>query len=111
MDIFLVLAANEQFNQASGCSIDASVHFVQQLETTFGLRLFDRTKTAVWQADELVFKTTAELKTDIQNGTFDDNTLIFNNLVQTINELKTAWQVRAGSSWLSRFFKQAKVTV
>ena len=39
---FLVLAVDESFNNVSGCSIDASVHFIQALEKELQLNLMDK---------------------------------------------------------------------
>src|SRR5689334_8638333 len=45
-DQFIVLAADENFEQASGCSIDGAVRTVQQIDKEFKLNLFDRTQVA-----------------------------------------------------------------
>ena len=39
---FIVIGLNENKNLASGCSIDASVHFLKQLVRKFKVDLFDR---------------------------------------------------------------------
>ena len=39
---FIVLGLNEAIQSASGCSIDASVHFIQSLEKELGLSLLDK---------------------------------------------------------------------
>ena len=39
---FIVLALNQNLNDASGCSIDASVHFIQQLEQAYNVDLMDK---------------------------------------------------------------------
>src|ERR1700712_476692 len=38
---FIVLIVDESQAGASGCSIDKSVHFMQQVEQQFGIKLFD----------------------------------------------------------------------
>ena len=43
---FLAISVDEAHTGASGCSIDASVHFIQSLERQFGVNFFDRTKVA-----------------------------------------------------------------
>src|SRR4028119_2510680 len=40
---FLVIGNNEDVNSPSGCSIDASVRFVKQLEEQLNVSLFNRT--------------------------------------------------------------------
>ena len=39
---FIVLALNESDQQATGCSIDKSVHFIQALEQSFSVSLLDK---------------------------------------------------------------------
>src|SRR5690348_439869 len=45
-DQFMVLAADENFEQASGCSIDGAVRTIQEIDKQFGLSLFDRMNMA-----------------------------------------------------------------
>ena len=39
---FLILMADETASGVSGCSTDSSVRFVKEIETLFGIHLFDR---------------------------------------------------------------------
>src|SRR5690606_41352895 len=39
---FLIIALDQEFNVPSGCSIDASVHFIQQLEKQYHVDLLDK---------------------------------------------------------------------
>lgn len=39
---FIVLALNQEVQAATGCSIDASVHFIQSLEQHYGVDLLDK---------------------------------------------------------------------
>ena len=41
-DRFIVIGLDEELQEASGCSIDASVHFIQQLEKKFDVILLDK---------------------------------------------------------------------
>src|SRR5688572_4607456 len=40
---FIILAADESYNQASGCSIDDSVRVIKNIDQHFSLDLFNRT--------------------------------------------------------------------
>jgi hypothetical protein len=103
-DHFLVLAVDEDYQSASGCSIDKSVHFIQELENRFGLHFFDRLQVAYLEGEKLRFKSQSALKTEIGAGQFTVHTLVFNNLVTTKGQLDTEWCLPAGHSWLSRLF-------
>src|SRR3954468_18254474 len=51
---FLILIVDETQAGASGCSIDKSVHFMQQIEQKFGINLFDRFNLAYRQGNEVL---------------------------------------------------------
>jgi hypothetical protein len=101
---FLVLAVNETFNQASGCSIDSSVNFIKNLEHLFGVNFFDRTKVAFIHNHEVFIETLANLKNSIREGKINANTLTFNNLVQNKEEFENQWVIPASASWVKRYF-------
>lgn len=101
---FLVLANNESATVASGCSIDASVNFVRELEARFGVSFFDRTRLAFLQGDEVKLVGMSELKEKVASGEIDENTLYFDTLVNNYGDLQEAWPRPARSSWLSRYF-------
>jgi len=67
---FLVIAVDESYNQASGCSIDASVALVKELEEKFStdrerFSFFDRTQVAFLHQDEIFVESTAKLKQQV----------------------------------------------
>ncbi|MEM9389073.1 MAG: hypothetical protein AAGA02_01290 [Bacteroidota bacterium] len=102
---FLVVSVDESYNQASGCSIDASVHFVKALEQQFGIDYFDRTKVAFLKGEEVILESIKDLKTKIAEGAVTDQTITFNNLVKNKGELQTEWKIPAAGSWLKRYFQ------
>jgi hypothetical protein len=104
---FLVLAVDESFNQTSGCSIDASVHFLQDLEKNLPIQLFDRLHHAVIIESKIAFMTQKQIKEAIATEIFDKNTLVFNNLIQNVGDLENNWQIPAEKSWLGKYFQVA----
>src|SRR6202000_155504 len=50
---FLILVVDETQAGASGCSIDKSVHFMQEIEKRFGINLFDRFNLAYRDGEEV----------------------------------------------------------
>ncbi|TPE42756.1 hypothetical protein [Pontibacter mangrovi] len=101
---FLVLANNEDATAASGCSIDASVRFVRELEQRLGLSFMDRTQLAFQREGEVELVSMPELKSKVAAGDIDKNTLYFDTLITTYGDLQQAWPRPAGNSWLSRYF-------
>ena len=105
---FLIISVDESFNQASGCSIDASVHLVKQLEKEFNVSFFDRTKVAFVKDEKVFLESINDLKKGIIEGKISDQSRTFNNLVKNKEELQNKWIVPAAESWLSRYFKTVK---
>mgnify|MGYP005752497171 CR=1 FL=1 len=103
-DRFLVLANNESATAASGCSIDASVRFVKELEERFGISFFDRSQLAFLKEGEVETVAMSDLKNKVAAGDINESTLYFDTLVNNYGELQQAWPKPAGASWLSRYF-------
>ncbi|MBL3657886.1 hypothetical protein [Fulvivirga sediminis] len=101
---FLVLAADEDYTKASGCSIDSSVHMVQELEKQLGISFFDRTKVAFLLNDEIYVESLNKLKESVQDGVIKKETITFNNTVSNKKELESKWMVPAEATWISRYF-------
>ncbi|WP_266203694.1 hypothetical protein [Pontibacter kalidii] len=102
---FLVLANNEEATTASGCSIDASVRFVRELEQQLGISFMDRTQLAFLnEGEEVELISMPELKAKVATGDINRNTLYFDTLITNYGELQQAWPRPAGNSWLSRYF-------
>lgn len=101
---FLVLAVDEYFSSASGCSIDSSVHFVQELETELGINFFDKSKVAFLHQDQVFLESLPNLKQRIEKGEIKENTITFNNLITNKKELEESWTVPVKDSWLNKYF-------
>ncbi|GAA4807508.1 ABC transporter ATPase [Litoribaculum gwangyangense] len=102
---FIVLALNQKLNAATGCSIDASVHFIQQLEKDYQVDLMDKMNVSYKQGDFVAYKTLIDFKQMAKEKAVSKNTIVFNNLVTNIAEFNENWEVPASESWHSRFVK------
>jgi hypothetical protein len=101
---FLVLANNEDVSSPSGCSIDASVRFVKELEQHLGVSFFDRTQLAFLQDEQVKLVPLSQVKEKIASGEVQEESLYFDNLVSDYGNLQTAWLKPARQSWLARYF-------
>lgn len=101
---FIVISVDESFNLASGCSIDASVNLIRKIQEAFDLNLLDRSKVAFLIDGEVMLKSLPQLKEVIAQGEINENTQVFNNLVQNAGEWKENWIMPAKSTWISRYF-------
>jgi hypothetical protein len=100
---FLVLGLNQENASASGCSIDASVHFVQQLQQTLEVDLLDKMNVTYYNGDYIAHKSLIDFRKMAKNKSVSSNTIVFNNLVTTKEEYLENWEVPAKESWHSRF--------
>lgn len=103
-DQFIVLAVDESQHQASGCSIDASVHVIQHIEQQTGLTLLDRSAVAYMVGDVVNVRPFTQIKQAVVDGEIKQDTVIFNNAVQNAAEWKQSWKQQAADSWLKRYF-------
>ena len=100
---FIIIGLNQENASASGCSIDASVHFIQSLEKAFGLDLMDKMNVTFYNGPYIAHKTLADFKAMAKSRSISGKTVVFNNLVNTKAEYLEHWEVPANESWHSRF--------
>ncbi len=101
---FIVLAVNQENQIATGCSIDASVQFIQNLEKKFEVDLLDKMNVTFKLGEHVAHKTLIEFKKMAKEKAVSENTIVFNNLINTVGEYQDFWEVPAMDSWHSRFF-------
>ena len=101
---FIILSVNQEFHPTTGCSIDSSVGFIQNLEQKYSVDLLDKMNVAFKQGEFITYKTLLEFKKLAKDKSVSENTIVFNNLVNTIEELNEGWEIPASESWHSRFF-------
>jgi len=101
---FIVIGVDEAFNQVSGCSIDASTHVFKQFEQQFGIDLFNKLNTAFRSGDHINVVNMSDFQKFIEEERINQDTTVFNNMVQTKGELVTSWEVPAAKSWHIRYF-------
>ena len=80
---FIVLGLNQENTSASGCSIDASVGFIQSLEKEFEIDLMDKMNVTYYNGDFIAHKSLSDFKKMAKAKSVSKNTVVFNNLVNT----------------------------
>lgn len=100
---FIIIGLNQNLNTATGCSIDSSVHFIQQLEQEYNVDLMDKMNVSYKQGDFIAYKTLINFKKMVKDRAVSKNTIVFNNLVTNIAEFNENWEVPAKDSWHNRF--------
>ena len=99
---FIVLMADERATGVSGCSMDSSVRLIKEIEQRFGVNMFDRQTLAFVVKDKVQLLPLSQLQYAIDNGFISSDTLYFNNLVQTKEELENNWMIPIKDSWLAK---------
>lgn len=104
-NIFLVLAVDEKLTAASGCSIDSSVRFLRTVEDKLSINLLDRMNVAYRnELGTIQIETMPQFEESIKAGRVSRQTVVFNNMVDSVGKLETSWEVPASESWHARLF-------
>jgi hypothetical protein len=97
----VLFAVNEQTHPISGCGIDKSVKIIKDLGEKLNLNFFNRMQVLVLKGDTLETHTKASLQAAISNGSLDQDTLVFNPLVQTKGEFEEKGFVPLSTFWMA----------
>jgi hypothetical protein len=100
---FFVIVADESNLGVSGCSIDSSVHLMKTIESTIGVDLFDRMLYTYFENEEIKMIHHIDFKEAYDNGKINDDTLMFNNLVESKEAFIQDWVKPLKDSWHSTF--------
>ncbi len=100
---FIIFIADESQVGASGCSIDKSVHFMQNLGIEFEIDFFNRLNFAYKEGELIKIAHKDDFTHLYENNVINDDTIVFNNLVKNYQELKEKWQVSLKESWHKNF--------
>ncbi len=99
---FIVLMADETAAAVSGCSTDSSVRLIKDIAANYNVDLFNRMQLAFIIKDGIEILPLAQVNYALENGFISRETLFFNNLVQTKEELENNWIIPVGTSWLMK---------
>lgn len=100
---FLIIGLDQATTVASGCSIDSSVYFIQNLEKKYDVDLLDKMNVTYKQGEFIAYKQLLDFKKMVKNRSVSENTIVFNNLVTNKEEYENNWEVPLKESWHSRF--------
>ena len=103
---FIVLAIDENFNSVSGCSIDASIHFIKKIESLFAIDLLNKLQISFKDGENINVVSMIDFQNFVKEGRITKDTIVFNNLVATKKELESKWEVPASESWHQRFLQK-----
>ena len=107
-DQFIILFADESQMQTSGCSIDSSVRLIREIAEKFQLDLFNRELIGFLNPPaDVNLVEMKQLKESFQSSMLNSDSLTFNNLVTTKDQLQNSWIIPVGETWLKRYMPAA----
>ena len=106
---FVILAVDENYNDASGCSIDGSVRILKSLQEKTGINFLDRSRVAFRLNSEINTFSLPELKILFSTGRLAASTQTFNNLVATKSDFDKGWLTTVEKSWLVKYLPKPTV--
>ncbi|NQV52751.1 MAG: ABC transporter ATPase [Flavobacteriales bacterium] len=98
-DRFIVIGVDEAMAQATGCSIDKLIKTIQAIDSSYGLDLLERMKVAYRDGEDIKEVDANAFAKMLADGQADQDTPVFNNVVESIGELKTSWETTVKESW------------
>lgn len=102
---FIIIMADETATGVSGCSTDSSVRMIKQIEESFKVEMFNRQALAFVVKDKIQLLPMTQLDYAVENNFITADTLYFNNLVSTKQELEDRWMIPVKESWLAHRIK------
>jgi len=98
-DRFLVIMIDENKTSASGCSIDKCFNFLKKMEAKLNVNFMNRLLLTYKENNEIKMLPKSKFEDLLKAGQLNENTIVFNNLIEKKAELKTNWQVPIKDSW------------
>lgn len=100
---FIILLVDESFNAISGCSIDASVNLMKQIEKEFNIDLTNKLNISFKVGEHINIVKLPDFQKFAKDKKITSNTIVFNNMVASKAEFEQFWEVKAKNSWHKRF--------
>ena len=75
---------------------------ILKLEQSYQIQLLDKMNVSFKQGQYIQYKDLAEFKKLIKNKAVNAKTIVFDNLVETLEDLNLYWEVPLEESWYSR---------
>lgn len=98
-DRFIIIAVDEAQAAASGCSIDKLMRTIQSVDEAHDLDLLNRMKVAYRSGEDVVECDVNTFSSMLQDGRANKDTVVFNNVVQSVDELNKGWETTVANSW------------
>lgn len=98
---FIVVMADETGTHVSGCSTDGMTRVVKSLERQYDVNFFDRMTITFLVKEKAQMLPFHQVQYALDNGYLNQDTLVFNNIATTKQQLLESWLVPLRESWLA----------
>ena len=104
-DQFILVGVDERAAGVSGCSIDALVRRMQQLESVPGLELVNNAPVLYREGESIERVSRDRFAELAAAGTVGPNTRVFDNTLSRVGDLVAGkWEVKAAEAWHRQAF-------
>ena len=102
---FIVVIADESATHIGGCSMDTLMRCIDDVEKKYDVQLKLRNEVAYLNPSDTVpnIIPLSQLKDTYANGVIHENTIVFDNLVNTKQAFESGWKKNISESWHKRF--------
>ena len=102
----IVIAADEAAASASGCGIDKSVNCIREIQAATGIDFFQRTQVLFRKDGRLLEAPIHQFWAMRKAGIIDDQTIIIDNTVKLLADLRAGWEVPFSQSWHAEMWQR-----
>lgn len=104
-DRFIIISADTSRLTLTVDAIDQSVAFIFELQSTYDIELLDKLNVCFKQGEHVQYKDLKTFQKLVKNKSVSSKTIVFNNLINTKEELENNWEIPITDSWHNRFIK------
>ena len=104
----IIVAVNEDVNQASGCSIDASTRWFKSLGELIEVDFFDRQIASI-QVERILLIPITSIKDFILSANLSEEDFIIPPQTSDLGHYRTQWLQMVRESWLKKYLVKSSV--
>lgn len=98
-NLFVVLFVDEQGDKMCGTAQDNSIRLMKQLGAELEVDFLNRMTQSYKKGDQVKIVQMNDFSTLLANNEIDENTIVFNNMVNTKYDFDNHWEVPLKDSW------------
>ena len=104
-NLFIIIALDQSCSTASGCSIDKLVSFIKNIENEYQISLLDRLDISFRDKNKISVLRLDDFKRKILEKKINNDTIVFNNLINLKSDLDYNWEIPLNRSWHQKLIK------